>query len=107
MQDTDRLRELADRLINEPSMTYETPILNERQKTHGSYESNARLSQRFRAFMRAEPGWDKLSDVQRQSLDEISIKIGRILSGDPNFGEHWKDISGYALLCEERCSNEN
>lgn len=98
MQDTDRLRELADRLINEPSMTYETPILNERQKTHGDFNSNARATQRFRDFMRAEPGWDKLSDRQKQSLDEIVLKIARILAGNPDAREHWDDISGYANL---------
>lgn len=102
MQDTDRLRELTERLTGANRVSYETPILNERAKTHGDFDSNARLSQRFRAVMRAEEGWDRLSDRHRQALDEISVKIGRILSGDPTFSEHWLDLAGYSMLCAER-----
>lgn len=98
MQDTERLAELTARLTGTKAPVYETPLLNERQKTHGDFNSNARATQRFRDFMRAEPGWDKLSDRQKQSLDEIVLKIARILAGNPDAREHWDDISGYANL---------
>lgn len=104
MQDTDRLRELADRLNGTMPVTYDMPILNERSKTHGSFDDNARLSQRFRAFMRAEAGWDKLTDTQKESLDMIAHKIGRILAGNASFQDHWTDIAGYAKLSEARCN---
>lgn len=100
MPDENLLRSLADRLSPEVR-TYETPILNERQRTHGDFESNARCSQRFRSFLRAEPGWDRLSDIQRQSFDEMVLKMARILSGDSNFIGHWEDLVGYPQLVVE------
>ena len=32
----------------------------------------------------------------------IACKIARILSGDPNWRDHWDDIAGYATLVAER-----
>lgn len=98
------LKSLANRLTDKPPMEYTSEILNERQKTHGSFDDNARLCQRFRSFLRAEPGWDKLSDTQREALDMIAHKMARILAGDPNFKDHWTDICGYSKLIEERCN---
>lgn len=47
-------------------------------------------------------GWDRLSAVQKQALTVIADKIARILSGDPNYGDNWHDIQGYAKLAEDR-----
>jgi hypothetical protein len=73
-------------------------LLDEREKTHGPYEVKAEIIQRLKGVMRYYEGWDKLSDVQRESLDMIMHKIGRILSGDPNHPDHWDDLEGYAKL---------
>ena len=35
-------------------------------------------------------------------LGTIADKIGRILSGDPNYADNWHDIQGYAKLVEDR-----
>ena len=32
----------------------------------------------------------------------ICHKIGRILNGDPDYGDSWRDIAGYALLVADR-----
>lgn len=107
MQDTDMLRSLADRLTEPSKMTYETPLLNEREKTHGSFEENARVMQELKQVARGMPGWNRLKDTHREALDMIFHKIGRVINGDPNFKDHWKDISGYAKLCEERCNGQS
>ena len=39
-----------------------------------------------------------LSDTQKESLEMIVHKIGRILAGDPSFQDHWDDIAGYAKI---------
>lgn len=70
-------------------------IINERQGTHGSFAENARISQTLKYMFKSQV---VLTDVQRESLDLIATKISRILSGHPNFKDHWDDISGYALL---------
>ena len=48
--------------------------------------------------------WAKLEQTQRESLDMIAHKIGRILAGDPDFRDHWDDIAGYAKLVADKCS---
>lgn len=73
-------------------------ILDARERTHGDYKSVSRIAQHLRAFFRDQEGWDNLSYCQRESLDMISSKIARILSGDPNENDHWVDIAGYARL---------
>lgn len=76
-------------------------VLETRERTHGSFQSNARLSQGLKALMRSEPGWAKLNETQRESLELISTKIARILGGNANFDDHWADVSGYATLIVE------
>jgi hypothetical protein len=51
---------------------------------------------------RFEPGWLNLTDVQREALEMILHKIGRIVTGNPNEPDHWLDIEGYARLARER-----
>jgi hypothetical protein len=42
--------------------------------------------------------YGQLSAVQKEALDMICSKISRILSGNPDFPDHWLDIEGYARL---------
>lgn len=48
--------------------------------------------------MRTAVGWHSLSDVQKESLEMVAVKVARILSGDASAAEHWNDVSGYAQL---------
>jgi hypothetical protein len=41
---------------------------------------------------------DKMTLVQRESLDMIATKIARIVCGDPDELDSWVDIGGYAEL---------
>lgn len=43
-----------------------------------------------------------LTAPQRESLELIATKMGRITSGNPNIQDHWDDISGYAELISKR-----
>ena len=80
------------------------PLLNEREATHGDYGVNAGISQSLKDFIRATHNYKNLSDDKKESLDLIATKIARILSGDADEPEHWKDIGGYARLAERGCS---
>ena len=75
-------------------------ILNERGKTHGSFRDNATVSQMLKETMRACDGWSRLTLGQREALEMIAHKIGRVLAGNNNFTDHWTDIAGYASLVE-------
>lgn len=71
-------------------------LIADRSHTHGGFEYNAALSQEIKEIIR---GYSlKLSPIQREALDMICTKISRILSGNPNYIDHWADIAGYATL---------
>ena len=76
--------------------------LNERQSTHGDFADHARATQMLKTVIQNQPGWKDLNAMQRESLDMIAHKIGRILAGNPNHADHWHDIQGYAKLIEDR-----
>lgn len=80
--------------------------IKQRGSTHGDFRENAVISQDLRTRMRAANNWNKLRPAQQQALDEIALKIARILSegADPAFTEHWHDIQGYAKLGEQACA---
>lgn len=73
-------------------------VLADRQTSHGNYADTARTVQHLKQAMREGNNWSILSDMQRETLDMIVMKIGRILSGDPDHVDHWDDITGYARL---------
>ena len=75
-------------------------ILDEREKTHGDYYRVAMMAQELKDVMRRGKNWKTLDDTQREALEMIASKIGRILSGNPHEVDHWRDIAGYAALIE-------
>lgn len=80
------------------------PDINEtlakRGNTHGNFKESAVTVQTIKSLMRDAPNWDDLTCAQREALDMIQHKIGRILHGDPNCLDHWVDLQGYAKLGE-------
>lgn len=80
--------------------------LTDRDKTHGSYPLVAKTIQDLKvvaqdAAVRARKNNPKLSPLtaaQAEGIDMILHKIGRILNGNPDEPDHWRDIAGYATL---------
>jgi len=79
------------------------PLLVEREKTHGSFKNVAQLAQNIKMTMRNSNR--HVNTAQEEALDLIATKMARIICGDPNERDHWKDISGYALLGMEACND--
>ncbi len=83
-------------------------IIAERQNIHGEYTDTARIIQSLKGIInnelldRNERGQQPLNPVQLESLAMIVHKIGRIISGKPDFVDHWDDIAGYAKLVSDR-----
>lgn len=78
-------------------------ILIDRNKTHGDFNSNARISQQLKNMFRTEPGWELLTYTEREAMDMIALKFSRILSGKSLEKQHWEDVVGYAKLAEKFC----
>lgn len=76
--------------------------LEDRNATHGDFADHARATQMLKTVIQNQPGWKNLNAMQRESLDMIAHKMGRILAGNPNHTDHWHDIQGYAKLIEDR-----
>lgn len=72
-------------------------ILAEREKTHGSYGEHANVTQSLKRIVRKKYR-KKMSDTQREAVDMILHKLGRICAGDASHKDHWDDIAGYATL---------
>ncbi len=76
--------------------------LEQRGSRYGEFISHAEISQRLKDDMRMCPKWDELHSDQKEALEMIAHKIGRILNGDPNYHDSWHDIVGYAKLVADR-----
>ena len=81
-----------------------TDLLNDRQKTHGDYYNVASTAQALKDEMRRGKNWKILDDMQRETLEMVATKIGRILSGNPHEVDHWKDGAGYFQLIVNACN---
>lgn len=77
-------------------------ILQQRNSTYGNFLDQSAISCCLKADMRDTPNWDKLDADQKEALEMIAVKIARILNGDPNFHDSWKDIEGYSKLVADR-----
>lgn len=73
-------------------------VLEERQKVHGTFSVHSKVAQALKAAMRDSPNWDSLPADAKESLEMIQHKISRVLVGDANYEDHWRDISGYSTL---------
>lgn len=78
----------------------EFDLLDQRGTTHGDYTLMCSVIQDIKRAMRR--GTADLQDTQREALELIATKIGRIVCGDPNHPDHWDDIIGYATKARER-----
>jgi hypothetical protein len=76
-------------------------ILEERGKRYGRFLDHARVAMDIKRAIEAHtPGG--LEDDQVEALHMIAHKMGRILAGDPNYEDSWRDIAGYATLVADR-----
>lgn len=72
--------------------------LAERGGRYGEYTGHAKITQGLKRVMHDTPNWSALADDQKETLEMIAHKIGRILNGDPKYHDSWHDITGYAKL---------
>jgi hypothetical protein len=76
--------------------------LAERGNRYGDYAEHARITQNIKRAMQDSPNWASLADDQREALEMVAHKAGRILNGDPDYHDSWHDIIGYTKLVADR-----
>lgn len=88
-------------------MTDIAATLEQRGSRYGSFDGHARITQNLKRAMADSPNWSDLADDQRETLEMVAHKIGRILNGDPDYDDSWVDIAGYAKLIADRLQARN
>ena len=81
--------------------------LQERGNRYGPFDGHAMITQALKEVMTSsvdgiDTNWRILAPDQKEALEMIAHKIGRILNGDPNYDDSWIDIAGYAKLVADR-----
>jgi hypothetical protein len=76
--------------------------LEDREGTYGNFASHATITQGLKRVMENSRNWERLADDQRECLEMVMHKVGRILNGDPDYKDSWHDIVGYVKLVDDR-----
>ncbi|WYD62195.1 hypothetical protein [Salmonella phage gmqsjt-1] len=92
--------------IGAPEADVVEQLITERGSRYGKFKDGAEIMQELKDVMREVDGWRNLTANQREALDMIQHKIGRILNGDPTYDDSWKDIAGYATLIVNELNGE-
>lgn len=74
--------------------------LKQRGARYGKFEDHAAITQDIKKAMSTK-SFESLTDDKKEALEMIAHKIGRILSGDPEYKDNWHDIVGYAKLVDD------
>jgi hypothetical protein len=69
---------------------------------HGDFLDKSCFIQTMKEAFRETAGWEHCLSDQREALDMIVHKIGRILEGSPDHADSWRDVAGYAMLIVQR-----
>lgn len=83
-------------------MTDINSTLEERGNRYGKFVGHAAITQDLKMVMRKSANWSVLKPDQKEALEMVAHKIGRILNGDPDYHDSWHDIVGYTKLVADR-----
>jgi hypothetical protein len=81
--------------------------LDDRGTRYGHFSDHALITQNLKRVMQMGIRWNDLAADQKEALEMVAHKIGRILNGDPNYIDSWHDIIGYTRLVEQRLEAQN
>ncbi len=70
-------------------------VLKERHVTHGNFEESSKYVQRHKELMKNTPNWNELKDHEKEALEMVAHKLGRLLYGYHKFDDHMIDTIGY------------
>tara|TARA_R110000868_G_scaffold147367_1_gene368861 strand:+ start:1485 stop:1931 length:447 start_codon:yes stop_codon:yes gene_type:complete len=79
-------------------------ILDSRAKDYGKFIDGAEIMQMIKRIVHTyiERRDTQLAFDQREALDMIVHKMGRIINGNPDKVDSWRDVAGYATLVADR-----
>jgi hypothetical protein len=106
---SEETKQLAKKYRNQATQALTEDVIATREKTHGPYSKTAGIAQKLKEVMYTygEEALPAMSPEQLESLDMICSKLARILSGNADEPDHWKDIAGYAELVVKNLENSS
>jgi len=72
-------------------------VLKDRGEKYGPFSGHAMISQNIKTAM-FENQRRTMGSSKKEALEMIAHKIARIVNGDPDYIDSWRDIAGYAQL---------
>jgi hypothetical protein len=81
-----------------------TAVLGERGSRYGAFVGHADVTVQLKTVIQTELSKrsKQLDPDQMEALDMICHKIGRIVNGDADYDDSWRDIAGYSMLVCDR-----
>lgn len=76
-------------------------VLEERGKKHGDYREQFSMARSLKSVFATMTAQQNMTEVQKEVLDMVAVKVSRIATGDNMEPDHWLDISGYARKAYE------
>lgn len=79
-------------------------ILDQRATQYGKFIEGAEIMQTLKQVVRSalQKRGTALAFDQLESIDMVIHKLGRIINGNPDNVDSWRDIAGYATLVADR-----
>jgi hypothetical protein len=77
-------------------------VLKERGSNYGAFTTHASYAEALNVIYSSSPNWKTMEPDCKEALRIIANKIGRILNGNPEYDDNWRDIAGYATLVLNR-----
>ena len=98
----ERRHTVAHSSIAPPAASPMDAMLEEKNAIHGDFTQDATTAQALKYVMRQGKNWEEMPAFMREALENMQTKVARILAGDFNHPDHWKDLQGYPRLVETR-----
>lgn len=81
-------------------------ILNDRGSSYGDFTTQSSISQELKTVVTKGEGRKRFRPYQAEGLSMILHKISRIVNGNPDYIDSWRDIEGYAKLVADRLEQQ-
>lgn len=83
--------------------------LDQRGSRYGKFADNSLIFAQIMQIVDESPVAkdNRLNPTHRHSLSMMATKLSRILTGDPNYDDNWRDIAGYATIMVDICNGKD
>jgi hypothetical protein len=81
-------------------------ILEDRGIRYGEFKDQALISQAAKAVILTRSATRGMEAYQVEAMEMIIHKMSRIVNGDPDYVDSWRDIEGYAKLVADQLERQ-